>query len=58
MEKRSWSINIYKIEISKEKKKKMSKIFEEIMVQNWLKWKKNIIFEVAHSHRISTSMDN
>lgn len=55
---RNWNISIYKIEISRGKKKnKVIKTFEEIMTQNLLKLKKNVISEIAKSHRITTSIE-
>lgn len=35
----------------------MNEIFEEIMAQNLLKLKKNIISEIENSHTISISLD-
>lgn len=36
----------------------MNKIVEEIIVQNSLKLKKNIILEIVNSHRIPTGLEN
>jgi len=55
---RSWNISIYKIEIPRGKKKnKVIKTFEEIMARNLLKLKKNVISEIAKSHRITTNRE-
>lgn len=47
-----------KLKSQEEKKKnKVIKTFEEIMAQNLLKLKKNVISEIAKSHRITTSIE-
>ena len=44
-----------KLKSQEEKKKnKVIKTFEEIMAQNLLKLKKNVISEIAKSHRITS----